>query len=793
MTVKVTVRDVYNRDLTLRKTNREAVIPSNIYETAMESTSIKCVQEAVGPSQWRYLDTHEAFALRKAIDIFEHATEFCPAGVLNKMATEIAESSISKVRDGSQTADYIKRKLARFKTKLHTATSKKIADASDISSKLPKPVVAAPAASSKEVEEAYNIMLDKALIIEKCDKVIRNDRKLSKRFNLDKIAYNAESVEDFTLEVCSLIDTYSIPYYGKYSLALENCMYTLYKNQIPYDAKEVVEAATTYYLMKDIDANYIAGIAKILVENKMVSEEDTVNVEYVLNPDQGMVAESMDNILDSINYTSLMSNSILEYTGADFKKSLNKGKNKAKDLLDSYKLLPEKTVESFKALIPKLFSKTESEIINEIPSFFTILRSFFVLGSFAINPVIGLLTAFTNHMLGMHFNRQELPKIIDKYKKEIKKVEGKLENASGEKKTRLERYLHELNYGLDKLNNQYDAIRTEKEKEDDFDSQFDDDFDFDFDEAVTNLAVELQTMERILESIDMNVFRGFSPITESAVDFDTDILEAYAICASALIHDNSIRASLLESLNEEYTRLKTDRKPNHYVYLEYARSARATFEQTGLLEGSEEFLYNSNVLGAMYEVCTAVQTLKDSSICVNSITEDTSMTNKLKLSAEKLKKTAANLSDKEKMMSKRIDGSMESLRRNIEKSLTTDNREAIIKGQVVPSASKIIKMAITGGVAWMINPAIAVIGAIGSLAMSKKLQKKERQLLLDEINIELEMCEKYLKIAEEKDDMKATRELLQIQKRLQREKARITHKAKYDYNTHIDTGTSDRD
>ena len=125
--------------------------------------------------------------------------------------------------------------------------------------------------------------------------------------------------------------------------------------------------------------------------------------------------------------------------------------------------------------------------------------------------------------------------------------------------------------------------------------------------------------------------------------------------------------------------------------------------------------------------------------------------------------------------------------------MTTDNREAIIKGQIVPSASKIIKMAITGGAAWMINPAIAVIGAIGSLAMSKKLQKKERQLLLDEINIELEMCEKYLKIAEDKDDMKATRELLQIQKRLEREKARITHKAKYDYNTHIDTGTSDRD
>ena len=792
MTVKVTVRDVYNRDLTLRNYTQAAVIPSALYENAIESTSFSIIENSI--KNWRGLDVNETAALYKAIDLFEHATEFCSAGQLNKMATEIAESSISKVRDGSQTAAYIKRKLARFKTKLHTKTSKKLQDIADISSKLPKAIASVqPKASDQEVQEAYDIMLNKALIIEQCDRVIRNDKKLSKRFNLDKVAYHAESVEDFTLETCALIDTYAIPYYAKYSLALENCMYTLYRNHIKFGTKDIVEAATTYYLMKDIDANYVAGIAKILTENRMLGREDISTVDYVMNPNNDLISECMDNILDSVSYTSIMTNSLLEYSSKDFAKTLETKKNQVKSLLDNYKLLPKKSVESFKALIPKIFSKTESEIINEIPSFFTILRSFFVLGSFGINPVLGLLTAFTNHMLGMHFSREQMPKIIDKYKKEVKKVEGKLENASGEKKERLEKYLHELNYDLDKLTNYYDSIRTEKEKDDDFNSD-DDDFDFGFDEAVKDLAVDLQLMVELLESIDLSkievpnmnyIFKPESPIA------DNSIMDNYASCCAALIPDNTIRAALREGFENEYDKIRHSQAPDRYLRLEYARSARSLYEYTLMLEESDNFTYNMNQLASLYELCNIAAVLSDAG--VEYIVEDTSFTNKLKLAGEKLKKTAANLSDKEKMMSKRIDGSMESLRRSIEKSLTTDNREAIIKGQVVPSASKIIKMAITGGVAWAVNPCIAVIGAIGALAMSKKLQKKERQLLLDEINIELEMCEKYLKIAEEKDDMKATRELLQIQKRLQREKARITYKAKYQYNDNVETSTADRD
>lgn len=58
------------------------------------------------------------------------------------------------------------------------------------------------------------------------------------------------------------------------------------------------------------------------------------------------------------------------------------------------------------------------------------------------------------------------------------------------------------------------------------------------------------------------------------------------------------------------------------------------------------------------------------------------------------------------------------------------------------------------------------------------MQKKERQLVLDEIDIELEMCKRYLRQAEDQNDLEAQKRLLQIQRNLERQKQRITYNMK---------------
>ena len=54
-------------------------------------------------------------------------------------------------------------------------------------------------------------------------------------------------------------------------------------------------------------------------------------------------------------------------------------------------------------------------------------------------------------------------------------------------------------------------------------------------------------------------------------------------------------------------------------------------------------------------------------------------------------------------------------------------------------------------------------------------------MLIDEIEIESKMCQKYIDIAEQKNDMKALKQLLMIQRDLERQHQRIKYKMKMDF------------
>lgn len=178
------------------------------------------------------------------------------------------------------------------------------------------------------------------------------------------------------------------------------------------------------------------------------------------------------------------------------------------------------------------------------------------------------------------------------------------------------------------------------------------------------------------------------------------------------------------------------------------------------------------------EVAKKTKEIKWGNIATKTKEGKLAITTNLALATEVMKKKVQSLGTKEKAISQTIDASMSTFKRGIEKSIVSDRREAIIKGSIIPSFSKMIKTAIVGGVGFAINPAIAAIGAIGSLAVSKALTDKERQLLLDEIEIELKVVEKELDIAEKEDNTKRYRDLLQYQRKLQRESQRIKYRAK---------------
>ena len=163
--------------------------------------------------------------------------------------------------------------------------------------------------------------------------------------------------------------------------------------------------------------------------------------------------------------------------------------------------------------------------------------------------------------------------------------------------------------------------------------------------------------------------------------------------------------------------------------------------------------------------------------CIQGINEKVDL-NSVKLAIEGLKSKMKDLGAKEKEMSRNLDINMNHFMNSMKRAMTNDRREAIIKGSIIPSFSKSIKICLgLAGVA-AFNPALALIGAFAGLAVSKNLNAKERRLMLDEIDIELKALEKEIQLAEDSKNMKKYRQLLTYQKKLQREKQRIKYNIK---------------
>ena len=154
--------------------------------------------------------------------------------------------------------------------------------------------------------------------------------------------------------------------------------------------------------------------------------------------------------------------------------------------------------------------------------------------------------------------------------------------------------------------------------------------------------------------------------------------------------------------------------------------------------------------------------------------------NNLKIYAHALKSKAKDLSQKEKELSRNLDANFEHFSKAIKDAFVSDRREAVIKGSVIPSFSKSIKIAI--GLAGLglvtSSPIVPLVAALGGLAVSKKLTKRERILLLDEIETELEVVEKEIANADAKNQIKKYRALLKYKKDLQRQYQRIKYNVK---------------
>lgn len=718
--------------------------------------------------------------------------------------------------------------------------------------------------SSTNIDDKY-LFFDRIDLLENCDRVIRNESRLSRRFDLQKLITENmyQGCRHTVFELCSLLDTYDISSKAKLNIALENVSYALFKSGQKIDLNEVTEYIAEYFLTRDsviTDKEY-NGYINVLENNQFIdstipnisyifefnnksqsftdkakelivqcetkecsahmskllkikTEEQAskyidATVELILNDkvtindsllllksiyclpligniskqfvsyklemskkklkikkklsnieNKKIVRDVLDDgeMIDYVNFVSesvhfkdyILDDSYVDETDPIKLLEAESSSDDIKDIINTFKACNEKSPSKFKNMISRIMTKSPENIIDGTPNIFAMARVMLYLGvsaAFPLGPIFAAILALINKLLTMHLDEKQAEKLLKHLESEKEKAEKKLDKLTGKEKDNQEEYIKCINDSIKKVKDFISKIDDENEEI--YGDDDEDDFgfgDFDFESATLEFAAPQKILSMLSSPLDEEIITNIAPLFDNCSNSICDqfykLLENYSV--------NESCSYVLE--NKLCGRLETDREePSFMVRYEAA---------CALQEILNEATKNNK---------------KDKKKPTGKINLNT-----IKMAVINFKKKFRDLKGKEQEIWRNIDIATANLSRGIQKALTSDRREAIIKGSIIPSFSKCIKSAIVVGATGIFTgPVGAAITAVGMLAASKYLNERERKLLYDEIDTELQVVEKQIQLAENDGDMNQYRFLLNYQKKLQREKYRIK------YNVHM--------
>lgn len=780
----VTIVDIHNRLNGLSAISNSDLKTANIFvESAHGVASNGRVADVKRLIENAASSNHE-IPFFTYMELFDSIIDKGNVSEINSIGSVITEKAVTKTRDAKHTLTLIRRRLSRAKSKLKSNVYKSL---DSIKSKYHQ------TSKHEAAIAAYEAMEEKAIICINCDRVIENYNKISKRFNLEML-FNENTringVSDTVIELCRRIDTYSMPDTVKFNTVIETAWYGFESNHIEYSKAEILEAAVDYYAFKP---NGLKACKEILEATLFYDKNaDMENIDIMTEEEP----ESNPTVEDAImTFCSPNSNAKIVKESTDFNKIFKKFKETELD---------DKPETKLKGLINKLYARDVNSIVDETPNLLTWIRSFFIIGSAAIptiGPVIMIIGFIADRFIQLDKDREEVGQMVKCFTNEIKKSKTKLDSCSDpEDKKRLEEYIKACEKARDKLNSYHDELITDEEldakyadmyndgdsKDVDFSDLFGDDFDFDFDEDFMEAAV-LAKMSTIIS--EFAEYSTEHPITDTDIynlvyGVDDDTLTSVAYIASKY-PETFHKDAVIDAVNDSIADSKRSKIAYESVYAKALRVSALNSAKEILSEETEP-IKAKTIYEAKIEVDCLNESYRAIEMMIHAMSNENasqfleaSFSNTLRMASMKLRQAMTKLKDKDRQISKSIDISMNNFTKSAERALTNDNREAIIKGTILPSASKILKLVIANaGLIALGQPALAVIGTLGYLGTSAKFKAKERQMLTDEIEIELKMCQKYIDIAEQKNDMKALKQLLMIQRDLERQHQRIRYKMK---------------
>lgn len=156
------------------------------------------------------------------------------------------------------------------------------------------------------------------------------------------------------------------------------------------------------------------------------------------------------------------------------------------------------------------------------------------------------------------------------------------------------------------------------------------------------------------------------------------------------------------------------------------------------------------------------------------------------LGLDRLKKTASTLMDAQKTAWNNIDRFADTIEKiNTEE----DKREArmqVVKNSFLPSMSRCIKsIIIAGGLSILVHPFVGLLSLVVRFVNSKRAAKEERQAVADELEVELEMIDRRIRDAEDSKDYKKERKLRLLKRKLITYLAKVAVNSKTKWNDEI--------
>lgn len=639
----------------------------------------------------------------------------------------------------------------------------------------------------KKIEECYQKMYECSVKSEQCDRILNNNDRINRRFNFDREIRESTDIKDTIYQLLEYVNTYNASLEVRYNTALENISYSLYKNGVTVNNEELITMITGYFGMTESLTDEKFGVMYDVLKNQVLfTPSDTRRAMSLFEEE---VTKSPDTIYEAM------------YILNEASKPIDPDKE-----FEKFKMKPDnqKDGNAFKALLRRVYANDSTSIADGIDNIFDIVRYGILVGSFAINPVLSILVFVTDSMLKHKYGIEGYQKAVKKYDREIMRCNRQIKKLEdGERKEAFKKYKDKLLECRSELDTRIENLMDEKQREekskkdktyklyDDGEDDFDFDFDFDFDEAATYIQAFQQLVETEYCADKDSITKMICEKIKTASGEEFEAIGEFTALCSDVVDKKKIVKSLEEASKYHLNKKEYTIVPNidHAKYL-INKTSFGGIDFKGIYEVYENTRYKQQAISDMIEFCTVNESGENKEVkalTAKSFEKDhekriadvkkgsLSVRNKLTLTLNNLRRDMEKLSDKERTLSKNVDQAVERIKTNYSRALTSYNREAVIKGSILPSASVCIKAAIATGAAWAVNPAIAVIGLIGAIGLAKSSQKKERQLIIDDIDIELAMCEKYLKLADEKGDTEATRNIMKTQRELQRQKNRLAY------------------